>query len=242
MAAVGAVAAGFSDRIPGNTSSRSGILAANNEALGILGGTFDPIHFGHLRLAEECADSLRLDEVRFLPAAKPWQRSGLIVPVEHRIEMVRLGVETNPRFQVDAREAERAGPTYTVDTLASMRREFGDARPLVMIVGSDQFLNLPTWSRWQKLFEFAHIAVARRANEPFDLGELPPALAATVTQRLTNDRSALTEPAGRVFSIEMTPLKISSSQIRTLVRTRVSARYLLPAAVYEYILKHGLYQ
>lgn len=217
-------------------------MAANHEPLGILGGTFDPIHFGHLRLAEECADSLRLNEVRILPAGKPWQRSGLITPVHHRIEMVRLGVESNPRFEVDAREADRNGPTYTVDTLSSMRAEFGESRPLVMIVGSDQFLNLPTWNRWQKLFELAHIAVARRANEPFDLGELPAALAAMVTSRLTNDRSALTEPAGRVFSIEMTPLKISSSQIRTLVRTRVSARYLLPAAVYEYILQHGLYQ
>lgn len=217
-------------------------MAANNEPLGILGGTFDPIHFGHLRLAEECADSLKINEVRLLPAGKPWQRSGLIVPIEHRVEMVRLGVESNPRFRVDAREAQRTGPTYTVETLASLRHEFGEARPLVMIVGSDQFLNLPTWHRWQKLFEYAHIAVARRANEPFDLGELPAALAAMVTNRLTNDRSALAEPAGRVFSIEMTPLKISSSQIRTLVRTRASARYLLPAAVYEYILQHGLYQ
>lgn len=216
-------------------------MAADNEPLGILGGTFDPIHFGHLRLAEECADSLKLNKVRLVPAGKPWQRSGLIAPIEHRVEMVRLGVATNPRFAVDAREADRSGPTYTVDTLASMRQECGPARPLVMIVGSDQFLNLPTWHRWQKLFEYAHIAVARRANEPFDLGELPAALAAMVTHRLTNDKSAMAEPAGRVFSIEMTPLRISSSQIRTLVRTRVSARYLLPSTVYEYILEHGLY-
>ena len=217
-------------------------MSSNLEPLGLLGGTFDPIHFGHLRLAEECADALRLNEVRLIPAAKPWQRSGLISAIEHRLEMVRLGVENNPRLVVDAREAERNGPTYTVDTLGSLRAEMGQARPLVMIVGSDQFLNLPTWSRWQKLFELAHIAVARRANESFDLGELPAALAAMVANRLTNDRSALTEPAGRVFSIEMTPLKISSSQIRTLMRTRQSPRYLLPASVYEYIVQHGLYQ
>jgi nicotinate-nucleotide adenylyltransferase len=217
-------------------------LSSNLEPLGLLGGTFDPIHFGHLRLAEECADALRLNEVRLIPAAKPWQRSGLISAIEHRLEMVRLGVENNPRLVVDPREAERNGPTYTVDTLGSLRAEMGQARPLVMIVGSDQFLNLPTWSRWQKLFELAHIAVARRANEPFDLGELPAALAAMVANRLTNDRSALTEAAGRVFSIEMTPLKISSSQIRTLIRTRQSPRYLLPESVYEYIVQHGLYQ
>jgi nicotinate-nucleotide adenylyltransferase len=213
----------------------------SNEPLGLLGGTFDPIHYGHLRLAEECADSLRLNEIRLIPAAKPWQRSGLISSVEHRLEMVRLGVEGNPRLRLDSREAERIGPTYTVDTLASLRAEMGETRPLVMIVGSDQFLNLPTWHRWQKLFEFAHMAVARRANEPFDLGELPSALAAMVTSRLTNDRSALAEPAGRVFSIEMTPLKISSSQIRTLIRTRQSPRYLLPQAVCDYIMQHGLY-
>jgi nicotinate-nucleotide adenylyltransferase len=215
-------------------------LSSNQEALGLLGGTFDPIHFGHLRLAEECADSLRLNEVRLIPAAKPWQRSGLISAIEHRLEMVRLAVENNPRLSVDAREAERNGPTYTVDTLAGLRAELGD-RPLVMIVGSDQFLNLPTWYRWQRLFELAHIAVARRANEPFDLHELPAALAAMVANRLTNDRSALAEPAGRVFSIEMTPLKISSSQIRTLIRTRQSPRYLLPAVVCDYIAQHGLY-
>jgi nicotinate-nucleotide adenylyltransferase len=213
----------------------------SHEPLGLLGGTFDPIHFGHLRLAEECADSLRLSEIRLLPAAKPWQRSGLISSVEHRLEMVRLGVEGNPRLRLDPREAERIGPTYTVDTLASLRAELGETKPLVWIVGSDQFLNLPTWHRWQKLFEFAHIAVARRANEPFDLGELPAALAAMVTDRLTNDKSALAEPAGRVFSIEMTPLKISSSQIRTLIRTRQSPRYLLPQAVCDYIMQHGLY-
>ena len=217
-------------------------MSSATEPLGLLGGTFDPIHFGHLRLAEECADSLRLGEIRLIPAAKPWQRSGLISAIEHRLEMVRLGVEGNPRLRLDARESERIGPSYTVDTLAGLRAELGETRPLVMIVGSDQFLNLPTWHRWQKLFEFAHIAVARRANESFDLGELPAALAAMVTNRLTNDRSALAEPSGRVFSIEMTPLKISSSQIRTLVRTRQSPRYLMPAAVYDYILQHGLYQ
>ena len=216
-------------------------MSSNQEALGLLGGTFDPIHFGHLRLAEECADSLRLKQVRLIPAAKPWQRSGLISAIEHRLAMVRLAVENNPRLSVDEREAQRNGPSYTVDTLAALRAELGEARPMVMIVGSDQFLNLPTWHRWQKLFEFAHIAVARRANEPFDLGELPAALAAMVTHRLTNDKSALTEPAGRVFSIEMTPLKISSSQIRTLIRTRQSPRYLLPASVCDYIEEHGLY-
>jgi nicotinate-nucleotide adenylyltransferase len=220
----------------------STLVNAGNEPLGLLGGTFDPIHFGHLRLAEECADALRLGEIRLIPAAKPWQRSGLISSVEHRLEMVRLGVEGNPRLRMDPREAERNGPTYTVDTLASLRAEMGESKPLVMIVGSDQFLNLPTWNRWQKLFEFAHIAVARRANEPFDLGELPPVLAAMVSHRLTNDRTALHEPAGRVFSIEMTPLRISSSQIRTLIRTRGSPRYLLPAQVYDYIVEHGLYQ
>jgi nicotinate-nucleotide adenylyltransferase len=216
-------------------------LSANPAPLGLLGGTFDPIHFGHLRLAEEVADSLKIDEVRFLPAGQPWQRSGFIAPIEHRVAMVRLGVESNPRFTVDDREARRSGPTYTVDTLESLRVDEGPRRPLVMIVGSDQFLNLPTWHRWQKLFEFVHIVVARRANEPFDLGELPAGLAAMVTHRLTNDKSALMEPGGRVFSIEMTPLKISSSQVRTLVRTRASARYLLPVAVYEYVLQHGLY-
>jgi nicotinate-nucleotide adenylyltransferase len=217
-------------------------LAATTEPLGILGGTFDPIHFGHLRLAEECADALTLPEVRLLPAGQPWQRSGLITDVAHRVAMVRLGIEGNPRLRVDAREAERGGPTYTVDTLASLREEAGAAKPLILIVGSDQFLNLPTWNRWQSLFDLAHIAVARRANEAFDLAALPPALARETGVRITHERAALAQPAGHVFSVEMTPLSISSSQIRTLSRTRASARYLLPSAVHDYIVRHGLYQ
>ena len=217
-------------------------MGVNHEPLGILGGTFDPIHFGHLRLAEECADALGLAQVRLLPAANPWQRSGLISAAAHRIAMAGLGLQGNPRLCLDTRECAREGPSYSIDTLASLRDEFGLERPLVMIVGSDQFLNLPTWHRWQALFELAHVAVARRANEPFDLAALPPALAALVAPRLTLDVDALAEPSGRVFNIEMTPLRISSSQIRTLVRTRVSPRYLLPQPVYEYILQHDLYR
>jgi nicotinate-nucleotide adenylyltransferase len=216
-------------------------LAETLAPLGILGGTFDPIHFGHLRLAEECAEALRLEQVRLVPAARPWQRSGLITSAEHRVAMVRLAVEGNPRLGVDTREVGREGPSYSVDTLESLRAEIGPRRALVMIVGSDQFLNLPTWHRWQDLFERAHVAVARRANEPFDLKLLPSALAAVVEPRLTLDVAALSQPAGRVFNIEMTPLSISSSQIRTLARTRCSARYLLPEAVRDYAARHALY-
>lgn len=209
--------------------------------LGLLGGTFDPVHFGHLRLAEECAEALRLSQVHLVPAARPWQRSGLITPAAHRVAMVRLAVEGNPRLAVDEREVGREGPSYSIETLTSLREEIGPRRALVMIVGSDQFLNLPTWHRWEDLFGQAHIAVARRANEPFDLKLLPGRLAEAVEPRLTVDVAALGEPAGRVFNIEMTPLSISSSQIRMLTRSGASARYLLPEAVREYARAHGLY-
>jgi nicotinate-nucleotide adenylyltransferase len=212
-------------------------------AVGILGGTFDPIHYAHLRLAEELADRLDLAQVRFVPAHVPPHRAAPRVTAAHRLEMARLAVRGNPRFQVDDRECRRAGPSYTVDTLAELRSELGERTPLMLLMGEDAYLALETWSRWQRLFELAHIVVAGRPG--FDLApeRLPSALAAATRLRMTGEaRDLHATGAGRVLAADTTELAISATEIRRLVGAGRSARYLLPEDVLVYIRSHHLYK
>src|SRR5882672_1998270 len=120
--------------------------------IGILGGTFDPVHFGHLRLAEELAQTLRLAEVRFVPSGTPPHRAQPRTGTAHRLAMVRLAAAGNPLFNVDEREVRRSGPAYTFDTLTELRAELGAATPLVLLVGADAFLDFAAWHRWHELF------------------------------------------------------------------------------------------
>ena len=120
--------------------------------IGVLGGTFDPIHYGHLRLGEELGETLKLGEVRLVPSGTPPHRSAPQVAAEHRVAMVRLATAGNPRFRVDEREVRRAGPGYTFDTLTELRAEAGDSHPLVLLLGADAFLEFATWRRWHEIF------------------------------------------------------------------------------------------
>ncbi|MPZ44034.1 MAG: nicotinate-nucleotide adenylyltransferase [Betaproteobacteria bacterium] len=136
--------------------------------IGILGGTFDPVHYGHLRLAEEAADALGLTQVRLIPAALPNLRARPGTKPHQRLEMTRLAAAHNPRLAVDDRELRREGMSYTVDTLDELRAELGATRPIWLILGADAFLRLPAWSRWLQLFDLAHIAVATRPGYTLD--------------------------------------------------------------------------
>ncbi|HEV7800113.1 MAG TPA: nicotinate (nicotinamide) nucleotide adenylyltransferase, partial [Burkholderiales bacterium] len=127
--------------------------------IGIFGGTFDPIHYGHLRLAEELAEAAKLGEVRFVPSGTPPHRARPGADAHHRVEMARLATAGNPRFVVDDRETQRAGPGYTYDTLTELRQQVGKQRPLALLLGADAFLDLATWHRWHQLFDLAHIVV-----------------------------------------------------------------------------------
>jgi nicotinate-nucleotide adenylyltransferase len=212
------------------------------QAIGIFGGTFDPIHFGHLRMAEELAEALGLAEVRFLPAARPPHRGEPHGTAEHRIEMTRLAIAGNPRFSLDLREFERTGPSYMVDTLASLRSELGETTPLYLMLGADAFLGIQTWHRWQTLFELAHIAVAHRPGFSLDAGnaKMPPALR---VEWLSRYREAPTNTAaGQILLREITALDISASNIRKTLRHGGSVRYLLPEASYNYIHTQHLYE
>ncbi|WP_310446084.1 nicotinate-nucleotide adenylyltransferase [Thiobacillus sp.] len=214
-----------------------------HHAIGVMGGTFDPIHLGHLRLAEEMAEALDLDQVRFIPAGQPPHRDMPRTSALHRLEMVRRAVAGNPRFTVDAREVEQPAPSYTVDTLTALRAELGSHQPLWLLLGADAFAGLPAWHRWQQLFALAHIAVATRPGSN-DHTTQPDTLAAELKQELSHRQvpaGSATGPAGAVVLQNMTALDISASRIRAILARQGSARYLLPDAVLDYIHQHQLY-
>jgi nicotinate-nucleotide adenylyltransferase len=217
--------------------------ASDREAIGVFGGTFDPIHYAHLRLAEELGERLALAEVRFVPARIPPHRAAPNVTAEHRLAMVRLATRGNPRFRVDDRECHREGPSYTVDTLAELRAELGQARPLMLIMGEDAYLSLTTWSRWERLYDLAHIVVAARPGFDLELERLNAPLAAQTAPRLTSrPQDLLPVSHGRVLAADTTPLPISATDIRAHLETGHSARYLLPEEVLAYIRTHHLYK
>lgn len=217
--------------------------------LGIFGGTFDPVHIGHLRLAEEAADQLDLAGVRWIPAGQPALRGAPQVTARQRLAMVRLATANNPRFavdaaEVDAAEVEGAQPSYTVLTLERLRRAdaCGAQRSLVLLLGADAFAGLPAWYRWQSLFELAHLAIAHRPGFPIDRGSLPAGLATCYDARFCECPATLAEsPAGRIVTFAMTPLAISATRIRALLAQGSSARYLLPDEVIAHIKNHQLY-
>jgi len=211
--------------------------------IGILGGTFDPIHHGHLRLAEEVAGELGFVQVRIIPARIPPHRATPSVTSAHRLEMVRLACSGNPRFQVDERECLRDGPSYTVDTLTELRAELGDEQPLCLLMGVDAYQALTTWSRWEQLFALSHIIIAQRPGFELDAGQLPATLAREHLARRTRESADLRrEPRGRVLAMDIPPLEISATAIRAALREGRSARYLLPDAVLDYIDRNRLYK
>ncbi|HVK53754.1 MAG TPA: nicotinate-nucleotide adenylyltransferase [Burkholderiales bacterium] len=213
------------------------------EPIGILGGTFDPIHFGHLRLAEEAADALNLETVRFIPAGLPYHRDSKATGAEHRLVMARLAIADNPRFMLDAREVQRDGPSYTVDTLLELRAELGAEIPIVVLMGTDAFSRIATWHRYRELFPLAHIAILTRAGMPADwLNAVDSDLRKELKGRLiTHERVLHDGPGGCIISVPMTPLEISATNIRNRRRAGKSIRYLLPAPVLDYIESCSLY-
>jgi nicotinate-nucleotide adenylyltransferase len=214
------------------------------KAIGLLGGTFDPIHFGHLRLAEEMGELLGLDEVRILPAGRPPHRGKPRATSRDRLEMARLAVAGNPRFVLDVREINKASPSYSVETLTALRREFPAATPLILFMGGDAFMGLTTWHRWEELLDLAHLAVAHRPGFSSAVWEdaLPESLRRLLaTRRCEQPADLMAKPAGLIHLQAITQLDISASQIRERVLRGKSLRYLLPDSVIEYINEHRLY-
>ena len=208
--------------------------------IGILGGTFDPIHYGHLRPALEMLETLQLAEVRFIPCRIPAHRATPLITAEQRLELVQRAIADQPGFVADDRELRRDGPSYMVDTLASLRDDLGDDIPLCLILGADAFRGLPSWHRWQQLSELAHIVVMQR---PGALSSLPSVLEEFIAQRLIEDVVILRQkPAGSILFQLVTQLHISATQIRALLAHGQSPRYLLPEAALAYIHDRALYR
>ena len=217
---------------------------AGQGPIGILGGTFDPIHFGHLRMAEELAEALGIEQVRFIPAGSPPHRGQPRAEARHRLEMARRAVAGNPRFTLDDREIVRERPSYSVDTLTDLRAEISPGTPLVLFMGSDAFLGLTTWHQWRRLFDLAHIAVAHRPGFSPALWEdaLPDPLRRELDKRLTDQAEELAgTAAGRVFLHPITQLDISASQLRDRCLRGKSLRYLLPDSLIDYLTENRLY-
>ncbi|MBL8433990.1 MAG: nicotinate-nucleotide adenylyltransferase [Zoogloea sp.] len=209
--------------------------------LGVFGGTFDPIHYGHLRLAESAREALGLARVRLIPAGQPPHRATPGAAGAHRLAMARLAAADNPAFEVDPAEVEAEQASYTILSLERLRAELGPGRPLVLLLGVDAFLGLPNWRRWTELFDFAHLAVANRPGYSLDGATMTAALAEEAKRRQASSSILGAAPAGHLVQFAMTPLAISATDIRARCAAGQSLRYLLPPPVVDYISRHQLY-
>lgn len=206
--------------------------------MAVFGGTFDPIHYGHLRTAFEMLQALRFDEVRFMPCGSPPHRGEPVASAELRLEMVRMATAGQHGFVVDDRELHRDGPSYSVDTLTALRSEF-PLRPIALIIGMDAFLGLPKWYQWREILQLAHIVVAHRPGwRAPDIGPLGELLADRGTHRIGDVHQA---KSGHIYIHHVTQLEISSSEIRELVAAGRDPRFLMPDAVRDVIEQSGCY-
>lgn len=212
--------------------------------IGILGGTFDPIHHGHLRLALEVLEQCRLAQIHFIPGGTPPHRATPYADAEQRLHMVQAAVHGNPYFTADAREAYRTDACYTVDTLLDMRAEMGAQQSLCLLLGSDAFLQLHTWHEWRRLFELTHIVVMQRPGRPLGnaMAQADGELRKEYTARLAPSPKVLHEAAhGSIVALDMPALDISATDIRRRAGEGRSVQYLLPQEVAHFIHQHHLY-
>lgn len=197
--------------------------------LAIFGGTFDPVHIGHLTVAWEASELLDA-EVRLLPSRTPPHRAAPCATAAQRLAALRAALAGQSRLGIDDRELQREGPSYTVDTLRELRAEQGD-RPLVLLVGEDAFASLPGWHHWRELFALAHIGVLSRPGLSVVRSET---LWREITERRLADPAALAgRPAGAIVELKVTALEVSATRIRELLASGRDPRYLLPAGLFQ---------
>ena len=195
--------------------------------LGILGGTFDPIHCGHLIVAEEVRVRLGLERVTFIPAGEPWLREGGgIASRGHRLQMVRLAIGSNPFFDLSTIELEREGPSYSIDTIIALREELGPGADLYFIIGPDALAQLPLWKEPGRILELCHVVAVRRPEYSPDLASLD---------------SAIPGASARIIHVETPWIEVSSTEVRNRIRDGLSIKYLVPERVEQHIREHGLY-
>ena len=211
--------------------------AGQRRRIGLLGGSFDPVHVGHIALARAARSALLLDEVRFIPAGIAWQKGGAAASADDRVAMLKLALGSEPRWIIDHCELQRPGASYTIDTLLELRAALGPEPALVLLLGADQFRNLPSWQRFGELLTHCHLAVTQRA--PRQLSDLPEPLEALLAARGSD---ALPDaPAGSIVFFNMPPVPVSSSGIRAQLAAGQQPGELLPPGVLDYIERKHLY-
>lgn len=208
--------------------------------IGILGGTFDPVHFGHLRPALDVAEALKLEEVRLIPCGQPPHREQPYASGLQRLSMLRAAASCYAGFKVDDRELRREGPSYMVDTLASLKKDFPD-KNLCLILGLDAFLHLESWHQWQRLFELANIVVTHRPGWSMEQIKQQTELARLVNERTVPADTLATKQAGFITFLPVTQLDISSTQIRQQLKQGKRVSYLLPEKVEQLIVNQNIY-
>ena len=209
-------------------------------ALGLLGGAFDPVHHGHLRLAIECRERLGLGEVRLLPTGQAPHRAAALASGAERLAMLQLATTDEAGLAADARELQRAGPSYTVTTLEQLRAEDSE-RPLAWICGLDAFLGLTSWHRWQELLQLAPLVVVHRPGYGFDPATSPELAQLHSRHQTTCVADLQRSAAGCLLFLSLPLLEVSSTAIRDKLRANQSIRYLLPELVQAFIHTHHLY-
>jgi nicotinate-nucleotide adenylyltransferase len=210
----------------------------------LLGGSYDPVHDGHVALGEYFANLLQVDQLRVIPTGLPWQKATLKATPQQRADMVGLAFAGRPfSVRVDLQEIERAAqglPTYTIDTLRQLRSELGPQASIAFLMGADQLQRLDTWRAWQELFSYAHICVAARPG--FDLASLPPAIQQAFSSRLGTPQQIRNTPHGLTYLAQDFAVDISATQIRAALQRGELADSLIPPLVLDYIEQHNLYK
>jgi nicotinate-nucleotide adenylyltransferase len=207
--------------------------------LAVFGGTFNPVHYGHLRSSVELVEKLQLEELRLMPSAVPPHREAPHCSAGHRAAMVSLAVEGELQLSCDERELKRSGKSYTIDSLIELRGELGAQRSLCMVIGCDALLGIESWHRWEELLAWAHVVVIGRPG--WELPEDGAVARWLSTHQLENSAALQAAPCGGILVAQLRPLAISSTEIRELLATGRSIRYLMPKSVLEYIETHRLY-
>jgi len=207
------------------------------KGIGILGGTFDPIHHGHLRSAFELAQQFDLDHIRLIPSARPPHREQPQATPEQRLMMLHLAVKNSHTFVVDDCELKRQGPSYTVDTLTTLRMQYPD-RPLFLLMGTDAFAKLDTWHQWQQLLELSHIVLIQRPEQTEVLSET---MTTWYQAHLASSGDEM-HRAGKIWPVTLTQLNISATGIRAGIASGFSPAFLTPDPVIQLIEQLGLYQ
>ncbi len=209
----------------------------------ILGGSFDPVHNGHVALGQYYAEQLHPDEIRVVPVGNPWQKDHVPAPARHRIEMVRRAFEAQKLpIIIDRQEIDRGGPTYTIDTLRQLRATFGSQASLVFLLGADQLQLLATWKDWRQLFDYAHLCGATRPGYALDLPIFPDAVAEEFAKRSGSLEQIRTTPHGLTYIAHDLAVDASATDIRAALKRGDAPANQVPPAVLDYIEQHNLYK